>query len=316
MQKCFPLRVSFVLYNRRNSLDPYITWTAAVMLQKFVLPPILQTTIMHHAFRAQKCATLHEPAMCCLLSVKACQILRTARSCDLQVDSALTNAGLLPLVASGADWSLALAALGIFGRELQPSEISLSLSARVASWPAAMRLVRSGKEISLRPNLLVLAAVLQSLPCAWAQGLSLRRVAAVAGLGWDRVVANLVAASCANAGRWAVSLHQLPLRRDEVSVGIAGDCCGQGRLWGGALRLLASLRAGRLETSQSAFGATAAQQWSQALALLRWLWQVGDLEGAGCALPAAIQSCTSTAPGRWSLALYQLGFWPAGTWRH
>lgn len=44
MQKCFPLRVSFVLYNRRNSLDPYITWTAAVMLQKFVLPPILQTT--------------------------------------------------------------------------------------------------------------------------------------------------------------------------------------------------------------------------------------------------------------------------------
>ena len=86
------------MYNRRNSLDPYITWTAAVMLQKFVLPPILQT-IMHHEFRAQKkkpCFMSQRCVVFCQLrpwvelgaAFQACQILQTARSCNLQAGPA------------------------------------------------------------------------------------------------------------------------------------------------------------------------------------------------------------------------------------
>ncbi|CAE7617162.1 unnamed protein product [Symbiodinium natans] len=236
---------------------------------------------------------------------KACQTLQSARACHVEVDVALTNAALSPLVSSGGDWHLVLGALDVLRDQgMQPSETSLSLSLRMCSWPAAVQLIGSGKEMSVQPNLHVLAAALPSLSKTWAQGLALRRAAALKGLGWDAVSANLVAASCATCGCWAESLQQLPAQgRDEVSFGIAVDCCGQGRLWDSVLRLLTSLRAQRLEASGSAFGAAAVQHWSQAIALLRWLRQIGDVESAGNALAAAVQSCTSTAPGRWALAL-------------
>ncbi|CAJ1399634.1 unnamed protein product [Effrenium voratum] len=148
---------------------------------------------------------------------------------------------------------------------------------RRAPWRRALELLRAMPQARLRLSLRVASGTLGAVD-SWRRGLALRAALVAGGVGWDAVAGNLVA-GCSGAGSWAWAVQCLAgAVWDEVSFGIALDCCAQGRLWSEAAGLCVRLRQRGKAPRAGAFGAAAAQRWAEAISLLRWL-ALGRVEG-------------------------------------